>query len=131
MMNGPLSPRVHGYFDYGAVVLLVLAPSLFGFGGLPAVLCYVFAAVLLVLSLITAYPLGAAKVVPFTVHGGIEAVAAPLLILAPFLLGFSTVPAARNFFLIAGVGLGILFLVTNYRAAERPLPRGARTRAPA
>jgi hypothetical protein len=120
MMTGPLSPRVHGYIDYGSVVFLLLSPMLFGFGGVPATLCYLFAGALLVLSLITAYPLGVAKVVPFTIHGLIEAVSAVGLVLAPFLFGFSDVVAARNFFLVAGVALGIVFLVTNYKAAERP-----------
>lgn len=120
MMTGPLSPRAHGFIDYGSVVFLVLAPMLFGFGGVPATLCYLFAGALLVLSLITAYPLGLAKVVPFTIHGGIEAVSTVFLLAAPFLFGFSDVPAARNFFLAAGVALGIVFLVTNYKAAERP-----------
>jgi hypothetical protein len=120
MMAGPLSPRVHGFIDYGSVVFLVLSPMLFGFSGVPATLCYLFAGALLVLSLITAYPLGVAKLVPFTIHGAIEAVSAVGLVLAPFLFGFSDVPAARNFFLVAGVALGIVFLVTNYKAAERP-----------
>lgn len=123
LMKGPMSPKAHGFLDYGSVAILLLAPSVFGFGGLPAGLCYFFAVALLGLSLITAYPLSLAKVVPFPVHGGIEGVSAVLFVLAPFLLGFSDVPAARNFFIIAGVSLGVLFLVTNYVAAERPARR--------
>lgn len=119
-MKRPLSPRAHGYMDYLSVVVLALSPSLFDFGGLPAILCYAFAVVLLGLSLLTAYPLGAAKVIPFPLHGTMEAISAPLLILAPFLFGFSRDISARNFFIVAGVALGGLYLMTNYRAAERP-----------
>jgi hypothetical protein len=119
-MRHPLSPRIHGYIDYAAVVVLALAPSLFGFSGLPATLCWGFAIALLGVSLLTAYPLGVAKVIPFPIHGGIEAVSAPLLVIAPFLLGFSRDLAARNFFMVAGIALGIVYLVTNYRAAELP-----------
>lgn len=130
MMTGPLSPRIHGFFDYGTSVLLALAPSLFGFSGLPAAVCYVLAVGLFAISLVTAYPLSVAKLVPFTVHGAIEAVIAPLLLVAPWLLRFSDVVSARNFFLVAGVGLGLLFLVTNYRAAERPnFPAARRQRS--
>lgn len=120
LMKGPMSPKAHGIVDYVSVVVLLLAPSIFDFGGLPATLCYIFAVALLGISLITSYPLSIAKVVPFPVHGTIEAISAVGFILAPFLLGFSDVPAARNFFIIGGIALGILFLVTNYAAAERP-----------
>ncbi len=120
LMKGPLSPRAHGFIDYASVVVLLLAPSVLGFGGLPAALSYFFAAALLGISLITAYPLSVAKIVPFTVHGYIEAASAVFLVIAPFLLGFSDVPAARNFFLVGGISLGLVFLVTNYLGAERP-----------
>jgi hypothetical protein len=106
--------------DYGAVVLLALAPSLFDFGGAAAGLCYFLSAAFLGLSLLTAYPLGAAKVIPFTVHGAVEAGTAVFLVLAPFLFGFSDVDGARNFFIASGVVLGIVFALTDYKAAERP-----------
>ena len=114
-----LDPRVHGYLDYAAVLLLALAPWLFGFGGTPAVLCYVLAASQLGMSLLTAYPLGIAKVIPFTVHGGVELAVAIFLVVAPWLFGFDGVDAARNFFIAAGIGLGFVYLTTNYRAAQR------------
>jgi hypothetical protein len=119
-MRGPLSPRVHGFLDYGAILLLFLAPSLFGFSGLPATLLYIVAVAYLAMVLLTAYPLGAAKVIPFTVHGYVEAALAVLFIVAPFILGFSDVVAARNFYVVAGIALGGVFLLTNYRAAEAP-----------
>lgn len=127
MMTGPLSPKTHGYFDYAGAVLLALAPSLFNFSGRPATLSYVLAVALVVISLLTAYPLGVAKVIPFTTHGAIEGVGTVFLIISPWLLGFSHVASARNFFIVAGIGLGILFFLTNYKAAERPhrVPRRA------
>ena len=124
MMTGPLSPRAHGFLDYGASVVVALAPSLFDFGGLPATLCYLFAVALFVMSLLTAYPLGALKLIPFPAHGMVEAASSLFLLLAPFLLGFSREVSARNFFVIAGLALGVVFLVTNYRAAERPRQGG-------
>src|SRR4051812_40548049 len=99
-----LAPRPHGVVDYLAVVLLALAPSLFGFGGVAATVCYVLAVVQLLMSLVTAYPLGVVKLLPFTIHGGIELITAGFLLLAPWLFGFSAFDAARNFFIVAGVG---------------------------
>ena len=114
-----LNPRVHGYLDYAAVLLLALAPTLFGFSGTPAALCYVFAILQGGMSLMTAYPLGALKAIPFTVHGGIELASAILFILAPWLFRFVDIGAARNFFLIAGVGLALVWATTDYKAAPR------------
>jgi hypothetical protein len=123
-MKALLSPKVHGYGDYLIVALLALAPTLFNFSGTPAVICYVLAVAQLGMSLMTAYPLGVAKLIPFPVHGSVEVVTSAFLVIAPFLFGFSRVMSARNFFLVGGIGLFLVWLTTNYRAAERPLQGG-------
>jgi len=115
-----LAPRPHGYIDYLAVVALALAPSLFGFGGVPATLCYVLAVVQLAMSLLTAYPLGILKVIPFPVHGGVELVTAIFLCCAPWLFRFHDANAPRNFFVVSAIGLLLVYLVTNYRAGDEP-----------
>ena len=113
-----LSPKVHGYLDYAVVLLLFAAPSLFNFEGTPAILSYVLGSMQLLMSLMTAYPLGAARVIPFPIHGGVEVAVTVLLIAAPWLFQFAHMENARNFFLVSGVGLGLVWLVTDYRAAE-------------
>ncbi|MFN7135183.1 MAG: hypothetical protein ACK4N5_24120 [Myxococcales bacterium] len=120
MMRGPLSPRVHGFLDYGAIALLFLAPMLFNFGAPASTILYVVAALYLGMVLLTAYPLGVAKVIPFTMHGWVEAGLALFFVVAPFLFGFGDVAAARNFFIGAGIALGGVFLLTDYKAAEQP-----------
>lgn len=124
-----LNPRVHGYLDYMAVALLALAPTIFGFGGIAAVLSYVVAAAQLGMSLMTAYPLGVKKIIPFTVHGGVEVAVTILFLVSPWLFGFADHVTARNFFLGAGIGLGLVYVLTNYRAADREYgKRGVGTR---
>lgn len=113
-----LSPRVHGFLDYLVVVFLLLAPSLFGFRGIAATLCYVLAPIQLVMSLLTDYPLGIAKVIPFPVHGAVELIVALGLIVMPWIFGFSIFAMQRNFFIASGVGLGLVWLVTNYVPAS-------------
>jgi hypothetical protein len=115
-----LSPTVHGYIDYFVVILFACAPMLFGFAGVPATLCYVLAAVHLTMTLLTAFPLGVLKVVPFPIHGAIEAVVVLALAVFPWLLGFAEVHAARNFFLFSAAAIAIVVALTNYRAAELP-----------
>lgn len=129
IFKGPLSPRVHGYFDYGAAALLFLAPSLFDFSGTPAWLSYLAAFALLGVSVLTAYPLGLLKLIPFPTHGVIEAAAAVALIISPWLFGFSEFDSARNFFVAVGIAVIGLFAATNYLAAERPKRAAVRRRA--
>ena len=121
-----LSPRIHGYLDYLVVAALALAPMLFGFAGTPAVLCYVLAVAQLGMSLMTAYPLGLKPLIPFTVHGGIELAVTFVLLAAPWVFRFSADLPARTFFLFAGVVLGIVYLTTDYKAADESRGRGPR-----
>lgn len=113
-----LNPRTHGIIDYVLVALFALAPTLFGFEGTPQTLCYVLAVVHLSMSLLTAYPLGAMKLVPFPIHGALEAGVGVLLLVLPWLLGFSEVESARNFFLATGALVAVVVLLTDYKAHE-------------
>ncbi|MGH8471003.1 MAG: hypothetical protein ACREVJ_00745 [Gammaproteobacteria bacterium] len=53
-----LGPRVHGYLAFSVV----------------ATVSYALAAIHLVLTLLTAFPSGVVKAIPFTVHGALELV---------------------------------------------------------
>ncbi len=110
---------MHGYIDYVLVAVFALAPTVLGFRGTPELMSYVCAAALLIVSLLTAYPLGLLKVVPFAIHGSIEVVVVPALVAGPWLLGFDGVPIARNFFVIAAVLLAAVVVLTNYKPAGR------------
>src|SRR5688500_15284953 len=124
-----LSPSSHGVVDYAAVLALLVLPSVFDFSNTPATLCYVVAATQLVVSLLTRYPLGLIKKIPFPIHGYYELVSSLLLVPLPWLFGFSNEDAARNFFVISGLSLFVVWLVTNYRAvpADAQYELGHRT----
>ena len=115
-----LSPRVHGYLDYLVVVAFALAPSILGFSKTPATICYVLAVVHLIETLITAFPLGLFKWMPFTVHGSIEFVISFVLVALPWIAGFSGETAARNYFVGSGIALFLVWLTTDYKAAGSP-----------
>ena len=119
-----LSPRVHGVLDYLYGALLLLAPTLFGFAGIAATICYALAVAHLAMSVLTKYPLGIAKVIPFPIHGAVELAATIGLLAMPWIFGFHTVDAARNFFVATAAGLGVLWLVTNYQAAPATAREG-------
>jgi hypothetical protein len=117
-----LSPRIHGFIDYAVVLLFALAPTLFGFGGTPRVACYVLAAAHLGMTLLTAFPLGALKLIPFTVHGALEGVIAVALAALPWVLGFDEMAPARNFFLASAVAVALTWLITDYKAGDYAYP---------
>lgn len=115
-----LSPLIHGFIDIAVVLAFLAAPVLLDFHAVPRIACYVIAAVHLVMTLLTAFPVGIVKIIPFTVHGAIEAVVAPTLVVLPWILGFSNVPGARTFYVLSGVAVAIVWATTNYRAAPSP-----------
>jgi hypothetical protein len=107
-----LSGRQHGYMDYAYGIITLLAPMLFGIGESAALLCYIMGASVLVLSLLTRYPLGAIKAVPFTAHGWIELAAAFIMLASIPLLGFEG--AGYNFFMTMSILVMALWFVTDY-----------------
>lgn len=123
-----LNPTAHGVIDYVAIAGLAVAPMLFGFAGVAATICYAVAVCYLGMCLLTAYPLSLAKVIPFPVHGGVELVLSLCLMGMPWIAQFSSEIHARNFFLVSGIALLAVWVVTNYRAAEAP--SGLRTPTP-
>jgi hypothetical protein len=114
-----LSPRVHGYLDYLVVVAFALAPTLLDFSKTPATISYVLAAVHLTETLITKFPLGLIKILPFTVHGSIEFVLSFVLVAMPWIFGYADEPAARNYYVASGIGLFLVWVMTDYKAADR------------
>jgi hypothetical protein len=113
-----LSPTVHGVLDYGLALLFLLLPRVLDFPPPAAMASYVIGAVYIVASLITRYPLGLVKLLPFPVHGVIESIMALSWIVLPWLMGFAEHTASRNFFVGAGIALLGVVALTNYRAAE-------------
>lgn len=109
-----ISPTNHGYLDFVTVVIFLLAPTLFGLNGLPAMLAYGLAVIHLALTLATDFPFGVIKIIPFTLHGWIERLVGPSLVVIPFILGFANDAAARNFYILIGVIIIIVGVLTDY-----------------
>jgi hypothetical protein len=114
-----IPPRVHGYFDYFYVVAFLVGPSLFGFSGLPAILCYVFAVPAFVLPIFTRFPLGFVPLVPLKFHIVAEPIQSTVLALLPWILGFSANHAARNFYVLDGALIHVVAWFSEYKSLER------------
>jgi len=114
-MHRAISPMFHGVIDYLLVILLAAGPGIAGFHGKQQLFCYVLAAVHFLLTVVTRFPLGAAKVVVFTMHGAIELIVGVLLVILPWLANFSAGVLSRNFFVGIGLLILIVWAMTDYR----------------
>jgi hypothetical protein len=120
-MHRAISPLFHGIIDYLLVIILAIGPGVAGFHGKQQLFCYVLAAVHFLLTVVTRFPLGAAKIVALTTHGAIELLVAILLIVLPWMASFSAGVNSRNFFVCIGVLILIVWAMTDYRnVRDRP-----------
>lgn len=110
-----LKPVAHGIIDYAMVIILAIGPGIAGFRGPQAKFCYGLAAVHFLLTIITSFPLGVSKLLPFWLHGAAEIVVAVMMIVLPWLANFSRGPNSRNFFVLIGVLIALIFALTDYR----------------
>src|SRR4051794_33013189 len=85
-----LPAQLHAVADYAVGALLVIVAL--AVGGSPGAVAagVVVGVTVLVVSMLTKYPLGIVKVLPFPMHSAGDYLAAALLVLAPFVLGFSS-----------------------------------------
>ena len=97
------------------VVILAIGPTVAGFTGPQATLTYVLAAVLFVLTIFTRFPLGVLKVIGFPTHGAIECLIGVLLVVFPWLANFARGTLSRNFFVLIGVLLLVIWALTDFR----------------
>ena len=117
-----LSPSAHGVLDYMTVIFFALAPFLFELHGTYATVCYVLAGGYLLITLLTDFPLGVMRVIPFPVHGSFELVSGPVFIIAPWLFGFADDnPTARNLFVASGLVFLVVWFLTDWKAQTRSL----------
>jgi hypothetical protein len=115
-----LSPRAHGYVDYLVVAWFLAGPSVFGLAGLAATIAYALAVVHLLMTIATNFPMGLLKLIPFPLHGLIEVGIAVLLFALPWMAGFYGDATAKDFYVGAGAGVLVVFLISDYTAGLVP-----------
>lgn len=115
-MKKILTPTLHGYLDYVTVVLFLAAPFVLGLTGMAGIFAYVLAVIHLAMTLLTDFPLGVYKLVPFSLHGWIERGVGPMLVVVPYIFGFTD--TGTMFYVAIGIVLIIVGLLTDYQAVE-------------
>ena len=110
----------HAIADYAVgLSLIVVAVAVGGSAGAVAT-GVVVGATVLVVSMLTKYPLGVAKVLPFTVHSAGDYLAAALLLGAPWALNFADGDGGlAAFYVVAGVAVLAVSLITNYQYSDK------------
>ena len=124
----------HGIADYAVGGLLIVVALAVGGSSLAVATGVVVGAVVLAVSMLTNYPLGVTKVLPFTVHSAGDYLAAALLVIAPFALSFNDSDGGLSaLYLAAGVAVLAVSLITNYQYSDAvqvvPVPAPAKARA--
>lgn len=86
-----IDTRTHAVLDYLTGALLIVAPYMFGFanGGVAQWLPQLLGAMIIVMSLLTAYEYSAAKVIPLKAHLAVDVMGGILLAVSPWLFGFA------------------------------------------
>ncbi|HEX9500102.1 MAG TPA: hypothetical protein VGA10_00475 [Thermoanaerobaculia bacterium] len=105
----------HAIIDYSIVAILFIGPSIAGFAGRQATVAYTLGTTLLVLSLLTRYPLGALKFIRFPVHGAMEMLIALMFLILPWLANFAKGIHSRNFYLLISVLMLAIWFMTDFR----------------
>lgn len=115
-----LPAKVHGLADYGSAFALIAVALIVGGSGVAVGTGVVLGVGLIVVSLLTDYPLGVIKVIPFVVHSAGDYLGAAALIAAPFVLGFGDSDSGlAAFYVVMGVALVAVSLVTDYGEPAR------------
>ena len=111
---------LHAIADYAVGAGLIVIALAVGGSGKAVAAGAIVGATVLVVSVLTKYPLGIVKVLPFTIHSAGDYLAAALLLVSPFLLNFnSTDTGLTAVYIVAGIAVLAVSLITNYQYSDK------------
>jgi hypothetical protein len=108
-----LNDTIHGFLDYGVVIIFALAASLLGLAGPSAALCYVLAVVHLLATILTDMPFGVKKLIPMQWHGHLELVVGLALVICPWVFP-DLLASGQLFFTLMGAIIFFVWAASNY-----------------
>jgi hypothetical protein len=107
---------LHAVADYAVGGLLIIVALAVGGSNGAVATGVVVGGVVLLVSMLTKYPLGVVKVLPFTVHSAGDYLA----VLAPFVLNFHSGDAGLTaFYIVGGIAVLAVSLITNYQYSDK------------
>jgi SPW repeat len=129
MERGPIPLKMHAMLEPFMALLIIASPWIFGFSDVDSAttIAIVVGLVMLVGGAITRWRWALAKVLPLRMHMMTDLALGALLILSPFIFGFSDEGGATRWAIIVGVLELMTALGTRWDPAEAD-DRRARTR---
>jgi hypothetical protein len=120
MERGPIPLRVHAAIEPLIGIILIAAPWIFGFSHTndAKVLCIVLGILVIAGGAMTDWRVSLVRLIPLRVHLMWDLLIALVLIVAPFVLGYSDSGGATRFTIIAGVLEAVAALSTRWDPAE-------------
>jgi hypothetical protein len=120
MDRGPLPLRVHAAIEPVIGIILIAAPWIFGFSDAndAKVLCIVLGVVVILSGAMTDWRVSLVRLIPLRMHLMTDLLIALILIVSPFVLGFSDNGGATRFMIVAGVLEAIAALSTRWDPRE-------------
>jgi len=110
----------HALADYAVAATLIVVPLAVGGADKAVGTGVAVGAVVALVSMMTKYPLGVVKVLPFTIHSAGDYLAAALLVISPFALGFDGSESGLTaFYVAAGIAVLAVSLITNYQYSPK------------
>jgi len=111
---------LHAIADYAVGALLIIVAVAVGGSAGAVGTGIVVGVTVLAVSMLTKYPLGVLKVLPFTVHSAGDYLAAALLLVAPWALNFADGDGGlAAFYVAAGIAVLAVSLITNYQYSPK------------
>jgi len=111
---------LHAIADYAVGALLIIVAIAVGGSAGAVGTGIVVGATVLGVSMLTKYPLGVYKVLPFTIHSAGDYLAAALLLGAPWVLNFNDGDTGLTvFYAVAGAAVLAVSLITNYQYSPK------------
>jgi hypothetical protein len=128
MKRGPISLNAHAVMEPVAAVLFIVAPWLFGFSDVTeaTTISVVVGVVMLISGMLTRWRYSVMKLIPLRTHFMTDVALATLLILSPFIFGFSDEGGATRFMVVAGALELLAALSTRWDPREADAPRAHR-----
>ncbi len=116
-----ISPYVHGWLDYVTMISLLIIPLTLKLNGRAEFMLIGFALFEFILAVMTRYPLGATRQIPFPVHGMIDLISGVAMLAAPWIFNFHGISDERNFYLVLGVIYLAVWALTDFRGDIEPV----------
>jgi hypothetical protein len=120
MERGPVPLNTHAALEPLIALVIIAAPWIFGFSdaGDAKAVCIAVGVVMLIAGAMTDWRLSLVRVIPLRMHLMTDLLLGAVLIVSPFVLGFSDNGAATRFTVIAGVLEALTALATRWDPNE-------------